>query len=224
MTCSTVKPSRRLTRRSSVLQLLARLQVDGAQRLVEEQQPGAGAASARASATRWRSPPDSVCRPSLQQVRDAHCWPRAARGGRRSAGDAFQAPPRPSLRLAQTVGHVVGDAEMREQEPVLEDEADAAPLRGSAVTSAPSTSSRPPRTPAHAGDRLEHQRLAGAARARAARRTHPAATSRSSGPSREVAGVHVRGHSGRSRRILTRPSASAAAAPRAARRRRRTPR
>ena len=131
------------------MQLLARLGVDGAQRLVEQQHAGR-AASARASATRWRSPPDSVAgrRPSSSVVpTPSASRPTSAIAARASAG----ASPRRPARRAHPVGDVRRHREVREEQAVLEDEADAASLRRSAgdVGAVDRTAPRPAgRTPA----------------------------------------------------------------------------
>ena len=91
--------------------------------------------SARASATRWRCPPESwdglrAPRPGSRTIASASS-PRARRSRR---GDALHAQP---------VLDVLGDRHVREERVVLEDGVDVALVRRQCVTSRPPSSMRP---------------------------------------------------------------------------------
>ena len=128
VTCSTVSSRSATDPAEHVLQLLARLRVDGAERLVEQQGPRAGGerprqrdALALAAGQRRRAAGEQVRH--ADRLGEPPDLGVAARAAVRSGGLAVAA------RGAHPVGDVGGDREVREQQAVLEHEPDPAPLR-----------------------------------------------------------------------------------------------
>ena len=96
----------------------ARPRIECGQRLVEQQDAGCGA-SARASATRWRSPPESAC---------GRASARSARPNRSSSSSASRAARCVRWR-PQPVRDVAPSAQVGEQRVVLEHVAAAPAFR-----------------------------------------------------------------------------------------------
>ena len=137
------------------LHLLAELEVERAERLVEQQHLGR-LTSARASATRWRWPPESWFGRRLPNSAEANRLEHLA-GAPASLGlpTPFTLRPYSTFSLH---GHV------REQRVVLEDGVDVAVVRRDVGDVLAAEQDRAGRRLLEAGDHAQHRRLAGAGR------------------------------------------------------------
>ncbi len=124
-------------------------------------------ASARARATRWRSPPESVRgeRPSSAVTPSSSAARRTSgRCAARPRGVTAPRTQRAARRRPQTEADVAGHVEVREEQGVLVDEADVPVLGRRAGRVHAAQQHAAGRRRAQPGDGLEQHRLAGAAR------------------------------------------------------------
>ena len=118
------------------LHLLAELEVEGPERLVEEQDRAGWLTSARASATRCCWPPDSSWGRRRSRRAEPHLLERLSDG----APDLGGGPgPHP-----QPERDVLEDGQVRKQRVVLEDGVDVPPVRGSPSTRSTRIETDPP--------------------------------------------------------------------------------